>query len=223
MNDIELAEYWDNKHPKQNIIYSGRSIPILCTTCKQHNLTQNIQIDVRSLVSGNDSLLKQIIIDNNLKGSSCDDTILRIQKWVCKNLKYVGDEQNQGALEFWQMPFETIASKIGDCEDGAILIASLALNADVPTFRIRITAGLVKPHEITAPAGGHGYLTYLRESDNVFVPIDWCFFPDDSIEVKNKKPIKDNPLYKEIWFSFNNLNAWGNTSFNISSRLAKKD
>lgn len=41
-------------------------------------------------------------------------------KWVCNNIKY-----RREAKDFWQLPSETLKRKRGDCEDGALLLASL--------------------------------------------------------------------------------------------------
>ena len=216
--DTKLSDFWDNKHPKQDIIYSGRSLPTSCPTCHQRTMSQNIPLDVRKLVNSDDAVLKKIIKENNLIGSSDDQTILLVQQWVVKNLRYVGDDKNEGVMEFWQFPFETVASKIGDCEDGAILIASLVLNAGVPSHKIRITAGMVQPAP-TAPTGGHGYVTFLREADENWIVIDWCFYEDSKIEVKDKKIFKENTLYKEIWFSFNDKYSWAHKEYEVSGRL----
>lgn len=219
MDQNQLEQYWNDKYPKNPVIYSGRSIPTICPTCESTTLKANLNIDVRTMISSDDHLMKTIIEHAKLKGDSHDQTMWNIQKWVVKNLAYVGDQQSGGTPEFWQFPFETIARCIGDCEDGAILIASLALNAGIPPFRVRVNAGFVQIAP-TAPEGGHGYVTYLRESDNVHVAIDWCFYPDDATEIKDKTPFKDNPYYKQIWFSFNNLYCWSEKQLNIQTRLA---
>ena len=157
MNDtLDLEKFWNEKHPQQKVLYSGRALP------HQHYVIEGIQIDVRNMITVPDAILLQVIQDNDLKADSVDETMLRVQKWVVKNIKYVSDDENEGASEFWQFPFETLAIGIGDCEDGALLIASLAINAGIPSFRVRVNAGIVKEAP-TAPEGGHGYCTYLAE------------------------------------------------------------
>jgi hypothetical protein len=214
MDLLELEKYWNNKHPQQKVIYSGRYVI-------NNGNKVNINIDVRNLIAENDSTLLDIIENNNLKADTHDETMWRIQKWVVANLRYVGDDVNSGVPEFWQFPFESVALGIGDCEDFAILIASLAINADIPSFRVRVVAGWVKPHEITAPEGGHGYVAYLRESED-WVAIDGCFYEDSSIATKDKPILKENPLYKEVWFSFNHLSSYANKEFELSGRVNKK-
>lgn len=219
MNDAyqDLEKFWNEKHPQQRAIYSGRILPNASAPSK---IIDGIQIDVRNMVTVPDAILLQIIQDNNLKADTNDETMLRIQKWVVDKLQYVSDDQNEGVPEYWQFPFETLAVGIGDCEDGAILIASLAINACVPSFRVRVNAGLVQEAP-TAPTGGHGYCTYLRESDDQWCVVDWCYLEDSDIEIKDKPIFKNNPHYKDIWFSFNHIYSWGNKEYEISGRVSK--
>lgn len=212
----ELQDFWNNKRPRKTIAYSGRAIPKRNGTGNGTMLREFVQIDVKTMVTPNDDLLKKIIEKYSLKGNSNDETMHNIQKWVVGNIKYLGDDINNYTMEYWQYPFETLLDKIGDCEDGALLIASLALNAGVPPFRIRIVAGMVQEAP-TAPEGGHGYVSYLRESDNQWVVIDWCYFEDSSKEISKKIIQKDNPYYKNIWFSFNNEYSWADNSIEFKS------
>lgn len=79
---------------------------------------------------------------------------------VSKNLNYTSDEEMHKVADYWQTPDETAGVKYiilfpyqietlkGDCEDGAFLIASLALQMKVPRERIRVICGEVS-------GGGH--------------------------------------------------------------------
>jgi len=44
--------------------------------------------------------------------------------WVCRNIDYRRD-----VGEFWQTPSETLARKLGDCEDTSLVLCSLLRNA----------------------------------------------------------------------------------------------
>ena len=215
---MELEKYWNEKYPQQKIIYSGRSIPKLCPTCKHPSLKSNLTLDVRNKIHADDVQLKELIQKHDLKGTTQDDTMMRIQKWVCANFKYIYDHDNQGAAEHWQFPFESLSSLLGDCEDGAILICSLGLNAGVEDFRLRVAAGNVQP-EPTAPQGGHGWCTYVRESDDQAVPLDWCYFGDPEVKMADKKMLKNNNKYGAVWFSFNHLYSFGESAQEVPKRL----
>lgn len=217
-NDLE--KFWNEKHPQQRLIYGGRTMSKVCHACKSHTVTESMPLDVRNLISADDVMLQELIAKNNLKGASHDDTMMRIQKFVCSFLTYVGDDEQQGSPEYWQFAFETLYSKLGDCEDGAILITSLGINAGVPPFRLRVAAGLVQP-EKTAPEGGHGYCVYLRES-NDWTILDWCYFQNPNVAMKDKPIAKEDTRYKEVWFSFNNQFAWSNTEFEIPNKIKDK-
>lgn len=206
-NDIQLQEYWNNKLPKNPVVYTGRAIPKKNPNGDGALLQESVAIDVKTMLTGNDVLVQDLIDRHNLKGNTNDETVLNIQKFVVQNLQYIGDDLSNCTMEYWQFPFETIADRTGDCEDGALLIAALAINAKVPTFRVRVVAGMVQPAP-TAPQGGHGYVSYLRESDNQWVVIDWCYLEDSNITVSQKPLHKNNPYYKDVWFSFNNEHSW---------------
>ncbi len=216
MIEKELEEFWNNKRTKNTIGYNGRAIPKKDPLKEGIVLKERVQIDVRTMVSEPDDFILKIIADNNLRGLTHDETMLNIQKWVVRNIRYLGDDINNYTMEYWQFPFETLADRTGDCEDGALLIASLAINAGVPSFRVRVVAGMVQPAP-TAPQGGHGYVSYLRESDNQWVILDWCYLEDSSIDIKTKPIHKNNPYYKEIWFSFNNQYSWSDRTLEFAS------
>jgi len=80
------------------------------------------------------------------------------------------------------------------CEDGAILMANMMLKSGIPYWRIRLNGGDVK-------GGGHAYVTYLREKDNKFYVLDWCYWPNESINFG--QPWADAKNYFGIWFSWN--------------------
>ena len=108
---------------------------------------------------------------------SNDEKVRRITSWVIKNIKYAEDIDNYGYEEFWIPPILTLRKGSGDCEDGAFLIHSLLLNADVPAYRLRTYGGLVQAAD-GARSGGHAWTAYQRESDNEWVVIDFSFLPD---------------------------------------------
>lgn len=147
--------YWDTKWPKAPIIYNGR-------TLKKNN--DKIGVDVKDFITHNDEVLLAVVNKYNLKKTTCDETALAVQKFVVENVIYKYDTESSLVPEFWQFPFETIFSKVGDCEDGAILIASLCINAGIPEWRVKVAAGYVQPNP-NAPQGGHGYCIYLADDN----------------------------------------------------------
>jgi len=127
-------------------------------------------MDVRHFVWSDDPELKHVLKKEKLAKESNDDTATAIQAYVKKILSYRSDRQF-GKSEYWLFAGETLAMRVGDCEDGAILIASLLLNA-LPVkdhWRVRVAAGWVQEAP-TAPQGGHAYCVYCRCTDSL------CYF-----------------------------------------------
>ncbi len=161
--------YWNNKWPQAPVIYGGR---VLRTD------KEVIALDVRNFITINDNILEEVIRKYRLNRGSMNKRAHAIQKFVVKFLTYKYDNESQDCPEFWQFPFETLHTKIGDCEDGAILIAALCRVAGIPDWRVKVAAGYVQSAP-TAPQGGHGYAIYLADRPDTdrgleWVVLDWC-------------------------------------------------
>jgi transglutaminase-like putative cysteine protease len=128
---------------------------------------------------------------------SNDLKMTKIARWVQRNIKYIPDEENYGVSEFWAPAIFTLLKGSGDCEDGAFLIASLALNSGVPASRIRVYGGFVDAGA-GAPSGGHGWVGYLRESDNEWVAVDYSYFPNPNI--LSLPPMSEDLKYRDDYF-----------------------
>ena len=206
---ISPKRYWNTKHPKEPIIYGGRSL-------KTKN--DRIDIDVRRMIWHEDVVIKKVVEKESLKKESFDETAWTCQKYVVKNMKYTDDKKTANMDEFWQFPNESLVTFQGDCEDGAILMASLMLNAGIPDWRVRVSAGMVSVGK-GAATGGHAYVTYCRESDNNWVVLDWCYYEDSSTSVDKKPIFKDKKRYKEIWFSWNHVYSWSHKTIDVVEKL----
>lgn len=207
--------YWNNKWPKGPVIYNGRTLK---------NSSIPIGIDVRNFIEKDDEIIKSILNSNSLIKDTFDNTAVAIQQWVVSYLIYKGDNDNIQVPEYWQFPFESIYSKVGDCEDGAILLATLCINAGIPSWRIKVAAGWVQPQP-TAPQGGHGYCIYLAE-DVEWRILDWCYYEDSKVTIKDKPLAKNGGQrnsYKGVWFTFNNEYSWSQNSLQLENRLSNFD
>ena len=190
----EKAEYWNSKWPKSDITYLSRPLP---------NKQVTVNWDVRNFVWSNSSQLKDIITKNDLKGDNTHKTALNCLKWVLQNIKYTHDNVEQGIPEFWLFPCETLKLRKGDCEDGAILLASLMLNTGIPSYRIKLCAGYVD-HQGTKT--GHAYVIFLRDDDTWCV-LDWCYWPSLA-SIESRKQHQDEENYEDIWWTCNNEYGW---------------
>jgi hypothetical protein len=247
--EISEEDKWNNKWEKADITYLGRILRNLTNTYAKSSLLQT-PVDVKAFILDNDVILKNIIISKKLKKETDDETMMAIQDYICngvylpgtdyakKILTYTGDIEENKTYEFWQFPFETVESMRGDCEDGAILIAALAINAGIPPYKVKVAAGDVTNRFYLNPEapsieevplgkyefdgvseGGHAYCIYLA-SDNEWRIIDWCYYEDSKTPMLEKPLSKDGGFgkcYLDTWFTFNNQFAWNQTSMKIEA------
>jgi hypothetical protein len=176
----EKENYYNNIRPQTFIIYNARTFN-----------NKRIANDVRGFVKKDYAL-------PYFKGSNNDEIMQKILLWVIQNIKYTSDDG-----EHWQFPFETYERKLGDCEDGAILMMCLALNSGIPYWRLRLNAGevLLDNNRI----GGHCWLTYLND-DEEWMTIDWCYWVEQSL---SGLYWKESEKYLKIWFSWNEKYMFG--------------
>lgn len=213
----EVVNYWNNKWKKEVVIYAGRTLK---------NSNQPIEVDVKNFITTNDNILESYVNFNGLRKDTYNKTAHACQKFVFDFLTYTSDDVQSSCPEFWQFPFETISSKLGDCEDGAILMASLMIQAGIPSWRVKVVGGIVQQSP-TAPQGGHAYCVYLadREDGTLDWEIhDWCYFEDSNTPTGCKPLAREggyNQAYKEIWFTFNNEYSWSNELTVIDSDRVK--
>ena len=165
----QFKEYWYNKYSKKND--------------KKWN-----GISLKSYCTTKNKTVPKVT------GSNSDDLANKALKKVHSLIPYLGDPK-----EYWQYADETVYRRLGDCEDGAILMYNIMITSGVPAWRIRLNAGNVQ-------GGGHCYLTYLRESDNTWYVLDWCYWYKDSVNFKKKWT--DAKKYFGVWFSWNEDYVW---------------
>ena len=193
IKENEEAKYWNNKFPKEELTYLA----------KEDNI--KIRYDIRNFIYTNSYILQNIYSD--IYDKDYDIMALNALIWVGKNIKYVGDFQNQKVIEYWQDPELTLQLKKGDCEDGAILIASLLRCFGVPAYRVKVCCSWVQDPNNLGKDIGHAYCIYLDNSSKWRI-LDWCYYFGESIENFNKLQHKENSKYKEIWWTFNDEFVW---------------
>ena len=130
---------------------------------------------------------------------SNDEKMYKIEQWIIKNIKYQSDEKTYGQGELWAYPTMTLSKLVGDCEDGAFLMHSLALHADIPADKLRTYGGLVWADEWGLSTGGHAWTAYQRESDNEWIIADWCYWPTTEA-LSDRAPMSDREKYIDDWF-----------------------
>ncbi|MFX0002174.1 MAG: DUF4332 domain-containing protein [Candidatus Hodarchaeota archaeon] len=228
------ADYWNNKWEKAPIIYTGRAL-------RAESYKKRIDADVKSFIKKDDAILWHVITQVGLRKDTPNETALAIQNFVCNFLKYKYDDLTAEIEEFWLFPFESIQAEIGDCEDGAILIAALLINAGIPSWRVKVAAAEVIADPVFAPSetevGGHAYCLYLADRPDSnrkleWVILDWCYLQDPELSIE-KKPLARNGgtegAYKDTLFTFNDEFSWAQTALEIkegrisNNRTTSKD
>ena len=228
------SKFWNTKWKTAPIIYTGRAL-------RGKSYKKQIDVDVKAFIKENDAILWHVITQAGLREDTPNETALRIQNFVCNFLMYKYDNETVDCPEFWLFPFESIQSEIGDCEDGAILIASLLINAGIPSWRVKVCAAQVFADPVFAPSdtdlGGHAYCIYLADREESerkleWVILDWCYLQDPEIPIE-EKPLARNGgqegAYREVWFTFNDEKSWAQSSFEVregrisKNRITKKE
>lgn len=194
----EKEEFWNNKWPKAPIIYTARND-------KPYDVRTFITYPSEVLSEFNKKVIKILSSDTN------DTKALKILKFVQDNITYKSDTG-----EYWSFPTDVLHSTNGDCEDGTHLIVSLLRNAGILSYRIKVACGWALDRT-TQQKFGHSYPIYLRESDDEWVHLDWCFYPTKDL-IRNRTICSDNKDYGDIWFSFNNQFSWNNVSLEIDTK-----
>ncbi|MFX1419264.1 MAG: DUF4332 domain-containing protein [Promethearchaeota archaeon] len=217
------ADYWNNKWETAPIIYTGRAL-------RAESYKKQIDADVKSFIKKDDAILWHVITQVGLRRETPNETAFAIQNFVCNFLKYKYDDLTAEVPEFWLFPFESIQSEIGDCEDGAILIAALLINAGIPSWRVKVCAAEVIADPIFAPSdsdvGGHAYCIYLADRPDSerkleWVILDWCYLQDPEIPIEKKPLARDGGTegaYKDVLFTFNDEFSWAQTALEVKER-----
>ena len=200
-------EYYDNKWKKSPIQYSA-----------QFGLLR----DVRTFIPDDSSILMRFVKSKSLDKGTDDEKALKILKFVKSWVSYTGDSSTHNSNEFWQHPEETIQTRKGDCEDGAMLIKSLCNLSGIPDYKVKVCAGWVKTSD---GKGGHAYSIYLRDDDTWCI-LDWCYYYTSvSIDrrIEHKEDDRYNPIENSIWWTFNHKFGYAQTSTEIVGDEFKKD
>ncbi|RLF50905.1 MAG: hypothetical protein DRN24_05805 [Thermoplasmata archaeon] len=104
-----------------------------------------------SFVTPDDGIVKTVAdkLESMAKNNGFDTvtTINFILRFVQWNVHYADDDKTEGCIEYWRYPVETLVDKQGDCEDSAVLFASIikTLGFDTTLFLYTLDEGEDKP------------------------------------------------------------------------------
>lgn len=222
-SETEIERFWNNKYPKADIEYSGRTYP----TTKE-----KVKIDVRLfLTQFNDWHIHKFLRENDLyhKGGDFGDTAVKIRKWIEEvHYKYEFDYKNyNGVSELWEFPFEIFtywekeAKRPFDCDSWAILQANFYIAAGIPDWKVRVVVGEtdVEPHATV----------YVHSDiDNRFHHLNstsWIYKSPKLVDypLPIDSPNSGDPFgIWGVWFSFNNKHAWHEFTTGAAEGFSRK-
>lgn len=127
---------------------------------------QQVTMDVRNFFVNPQNEELQAIV-RQWKHLSPSKKVFAIRLWVANNIKYKMDHS-----EFWQLPFETLTLKTGDCDDIAILTANLMLAAGFKYYDVMLNVAEV-PGDFHAFATVQGELVDPLFPSHKKVPSNW--------------------------------------------------
>ena len=98
-----------------------------------------------------------------------------VRKWVHSNIRYVQDSESHGWGDYWQTPYETLRLRTGDCEDMAVLFASicgaLGMDAVLVSEPGHISAGVLVGQEEGDSTVSYGGRTYVAADATASAPL----------------------------------------------------
>jgi hypothetical protein len=127
-----------------------------------------VATDIREwLCNPEDRIMRDLV--NAIPGLSCgsgpgsfDYRAMLVWDHVARQIRYNLDKDRQGYHDFWLFPDETLSLALGDCEDSAILLATLLIAAGISPYCVRVVLGhLYDAHG--ALLGGHAWTVYQDE------------------------------------------------------------
>jgi len=213
--------YWNNRVPKADILFTARKLPGYATV---------FEVDVRQMITINDSVIRKDLSDHGLivaDPQRCDEDLYRIYRHsrikAINPYFYQYDDYLFGC-EFFMYPYELRLLKKGDCDDWGIELASYLISAGIPEWRVRCVVG--QTHS------GEGHLTVYVLADDLAT---WYHLNSTTpwwmVEEKGWGKLTDFPGadatddemgIKDVWFSFNNKFAWHTFETHASFDNARK-
>lgn len=120
----------------------------------------------------------------------------RALRVVSQSMTYATDDST-GYSDSWACALLAVQRAFGDCEDGAILLQALLLDAGVPAHRLVTCFGLVG-----ADHSGHAWTCYKRMTDERWVVLEWTAYNSRYAYDVDLLPLAaDAPWYNTIQYT----------------------
>jgi hypothetical protein len=134
-----------------------------------------------------------------------------ITRWVAEHVAYAGDLESSRREDLWLFPDETLHLRRGDCEDRALLLASLLIASGISSYNVRVAIGRLVFYDgkEELEAYDHAWAAYKREN-GVWEPLDPHDRPRRRPRPATGKPrdLLRSRLEYEPAFLFNSDHLW---------------
>jgi len=168
---------------------------------KNATMRRTLEKDVRDFIGGLEGASWELFRSRD--PGSFDLRAHVITQFVSKTVKY---RISQG-LDPWQFPDETMKLRSGDCEDRALLIASLFLASGISSFNVRVALGRFRAwFGNTHEDFDHVWVMYKDEAGK------WQVIEPAAHAIVSGKPRKQKEMPETAeyipFFIFNDVHLW---------------
>jgi hypothetical protein len=136
---------------------------------------------------------------------SFDHRAAMIAAFVGYEIRYVYG----GGLDPWQFPDETLAIRGGDCEDRALLIASLLLASGTSSFNVRVALGRLRTWDARGRRREHDHVWVMYKDEGgrwlLVEPTHARTVEGAGAARKSEMPVRAE--YLPLWL-FNDVHLW---------------
>jgi hypothetical protein len=133
-----------------------------------------------------------------------DYRVTVIADFVAEHIAYPQKPAKRPAEDPWQFPDETLVLETGDCEDRALLIASLLLASGISSFHIRVALGKLVVGKLHKD---HAWVMYKSETGE-WMPVDPPPAADRLQAASRRQAAPTEPPRYEPFFLFNDVHLW---------------
>lgn len=156
------------------------------------------KVDVKNFLTPNDCKIKEITRTMR-RGGNNDKKMQKVWEYMRDHTEYKKDMIDRTKADHWTLPSIVLQRGYDDCDGLAVTMATIAIAAKIPYYRIKVALGKVSKDKY-APTGGHAWVLYLNEEDK------WEIW-EATAKTLGRKGIMNEILgkgwYKSIYNTFN--------------------
>ena len=142
---------------------------------------------------------------------SFDFRLRKVASFLLKKIKYKPDTRKR-IVGLWMFPEETLAKGSGDCEDRALLLASMLISSGISSYMVRVALGKIY-RQSRKESFDHVWVMYKNES-GLWMLIEPQLYSGRAQEhrtllLKGERRIPAETIEYIPYFVFNGDHLWG--------------